>query len=587
MITATKRGGIVHPAAQYSSDQYNFQARLQERLSTAHARIEKAFLDGGETLVSVMELVNAMIGTLDRFSRSLDGETATVTIGGMTKAIDDLGSLPATASARQQSFLDIGDICAGAISHVDDMRETFRYLKVFATTVKITGAGLSEFAEFAEEIRNRIHSGADEINRFSAELDRMRQELDGASKVSHGILSEFGATVPALAANLSHNAGRMTKEYEVMAALAREVKAVAGEVQQKIAQTLSALQIGDITRQRIEHVKTSIDYLEAFLEEPEGRALASAERAALEAAVSSMLQAQLDQTLVEFRDKCAQIFATISSFSGAAAQILSLRTNLVGSRDGADERALALMARDLGLALDLTAKVQDRSAESARLAHSVGHSVQALIASIETLRGIKTDIHYMALNSNLRCSRLGDAGRSVNVVSGELRTFAARLEAPADAVVDSMRRISMAADALTGSSGTGLMNLGAPLAAAQAAVAEAATEMDEGMQALDEQGNAVFGRIAAAVRSLDFEQALGALLADCVDIATDMAAGQPEVPSADVAGALSARIHAIYTMAEEREIHRRFLPLPAGSDITTGSVAMAGDDDDFLDDALF
>lgn len=42
-----------------------------------------------------------------------------------------------------------------------------------------------------------------------------------------------------------------------------------------------------------------------------------------------------------------------------------------------------------------------------RVAQDTSATVRALLDGIETVRVIKTDIHYMALNSNLRCSKLG------------------------------------------------------------------------------------------------------------------------------------------------------------------------------------
>lgn len=574
-------------AAKTFRDPRSTRVDFRNHLLTAHSRIEKVFLEGGETLVSVMDLVNGMVGTLDRFSRTLDGDTATATIDGMNRAIRELAGLPAAATERQQSFVDIAGICGGAVTHVSDIRETFRYLKVFATTVKITGAGLAEFAEFADEIRNRIMSGAEEIDRFSTELSGMRRELDGARDLSGGIIAEFGTTIPALAANLQRNAARMKGEYDAMAKLAREVKAVAGEVQAKIAQTLSALQIGDITRQRIEHIQSSFDLLDAFLSEPEGLALGQDQRANLEAAVTHLVNAQIEQTLSDFREKCARISATISSFSADAARILQLRSDLAASRSGEADSTLVQMERDLGAALELTAKVEERSGESTRLAQSVAASVQSLIASIETIRSIKIDIHYMALNSNLRCSRLGDEGRSVNVVSAELRSFAGRLEEPADAVVASMHAISRSAGVLVGAkSGGTLSTLAQPLEESRAAVGEAAREMQDGFHALDEQGNAVFGRISAAVRSLDFERELGATLAACSELATDMADDLPMDPCGDYAAVLGARIHAIYTMVEEREIHLRFLPgPPLGESVATPAAPQS--DEDLFEDALF
>lgn len=572
-------------AIQQRSDWQPVASSLVDRLMSAHGRIESAFLEGGQTLVSVMDVVNGMITILDSFGTSLDGDVAQGMVAGMSRAIDDLASLPETVSTRQRAFEAIAETCQAAVAQVQSMHETFRYLKVFATTVKITGAGLSEFSEFADEIQARIRSGADEISRFSVELASMKTELDQACLVAKGIAGDLGSSVPDLAGSLSRSAVRLKEENKATAVLAKQVKAIATEVQAKIGRTLSALQVGDITRQRIEHITSSLELLSEFLSSSEGHNLAEDDRANLENAVFGLVHAQLEDMLTDFREKCGRIHSTIASFSVDASQILALRSELARSDEDAGNSSLAIMARDIGSAIKLTTTVEVRSTQSAALARSVAHSVGALISSIECIRAIKTDIHYMALNSNLRCSRLGDAGRSVNVVSAELRVFAGGLEGPADAVVAIMRQISDVSERLTQSSEPESVPLHLPLEHALDVVSSAAAEFQRGAQALDDAGQAVFGRISSAVRALDFEQRLGDVIADCTRLAAGMAAKGPPSPCGSFADDLSNRIYALYTMVEEREIHRLFLPLPASQPVIAQDTRQ--DDDTFLEDALF
>ncbi|NVP58391.1 chemotaxis protein [Mycoplana rhizolycopersici] len=574
-------------ALKTSSHAVSLSHSLDERLSVAHKRIETAFLEGGSTLVSVMEMVTGLIGTLNRFTQTLDADTADSTIAGLERTVSELALLPDLAAARHDSFDEIAQLCADAVRHVDDMRETFRYLKVFATTVKITGAGIAEFAEFADEIRDRIHSGAEEINHFAVELDKMQSELANARGLASGILGDFRKTIPEIVANLGENARRMRAQHEQMAKIAAEARSVAETVQRKIATALSALQIGDITRQRIEHVQQSFVMLDQYADTDDGRALSEAEGAGIKGAVFHLAYAQLDETLSEFREKCASIFTTISSFSSDASRILALREDLAGSRSVEGGCVLAMMNRDLGHACELVHDVEGRSAQSTALAGSVVGAVHSLIKSIETIRGIKTDISYMALNSNLRCSRLGDEGRSVNVVSGELRNFAAKLETPADEVVDRMHRVEGAAEALNSGSGSHLEDIGLPLAHARDAIAKVSDEMEQSLAALAEEGNAVFSRIASAVRSLDFEDSLGEVLDECVAIAGEMAmdAGTPAPPPS--AADLSNRIYAIYTMIQERNIHAAIFPADGQETSDPSEARSAQSDEDFFDDALF
>jgi methyl-accepting chemotaxis protein len=560
---------------------------LIDRLSQSHTRIEAAFLEGGATLVSVMELVTGLVGTLDRVTGALDSETTSATIDGLHRTIGELARLPDLMAGRQLSFDEISDLCAASKGYVADMHETFRYLKVFAITVKITGAGLAEFADFADEIRDRIHSGAKEIERFASELAVMQGELSSARAFSSSVLSDFQTAIPEIVANLTENATRLIAQHAAMAKRASEVRAVAGAVQTKIATALSSLQIGDITRQRIEHVQASFKHLDAFLESPAGLGLSTDERDGITACVLHLAHAQLGETLRDFRAQCAKIFTTISSFTADASRILDLRSELAGYRDEPEQDILKIIARDIGHACDLAARVEGRSREATALVASVTDAVQALITAIEMIRSIKIDIHYMALNSNLRCSRLGDAGRSVNVVSGELRTFAGRLEEPADKVVEGMRRIEGAAGSLSSEGGGAIAEIATPLGNALQAITSVSASMDESLDAFNAEGDAVFGRIAAAVGALDFESSLGAVLEACVDIAAEMASAIGDPRPALAAAPLSEAIYRTYTMAQEREIHQSVFPMDGITPASEPRTASEMSDEDLFEDALF
>ena len=533
-----------------------------------------------------MEIVGALVNALDQFANTLGGDAIKDTIADLRKSVSDLASLPETAAARQKAFDDIAHLCANTVLQVEDMRETFRYLRTFAISVKITGAGIDEFAGFADEIRERIQSGAREIDSFASQLGAMSGELGKAKNFADGVLSDFQATIPSIVASLDRSAVLLAQERQEMSMIAGDVRHTANQVQSKIASVLSALQIGDITRQRIEHVMESFTITEQFASSMDGREVTVEERWDVERAIFALAVAQLDQMLEDFREKSASIASIIASFAQDATQMLSQRERLGSFNADADKNVLKAMERDIGHASTLAVDIQARGRQSDQLVERVSESVQALLSGIEVVRGIKTDIHYMALNSNLRCSRLGDAGRAVNVVSGELRTFAGRLEDPANAVMAGMQEVkSVAGRLLKTQDDAEAHDVVSPLREALDAIKAASQAMDAGLQDVTEQGDAVFGRIMSAVKSLDFESQLGVVLADSAAIARKVMEqqGVPEKlpPVTDIVG---GKIFAIYTMAQERQIHLALLPGGAAETVET-PISQA--DDDFLEDALF
>ncbi|MGV3551042.1 chemotaxis protein [Rhizobium sp.] len=555
---------------------------LAGKLAIAQARIEKSFLDGGNVLISVMEAVGSLTEILDGLVNLLDPQASAQVFEGMKTVVGDLSALPGIASRKQEAFGKISVLSNAVHARVEDMREIIRYLRTIAVTVKITGASIPEFSGFADEIRERIQSVSEEISRFGDQLVAMRNRLGTASTSSEGVIRDFAATIPLLVENMDRSSIALAEQQKRMAATARQLKQITASIQAKIASVLSALQIGDVTRQRIEHIMSMIEMLHDLKLTEEGQALGADALADLDRAIAGLAHAQLAESVDDLQQKCGNIASTIASFTVDASEVLSLRDELSGQSRPGEDNALAKMQHDLSRATDLSAKVAERTNDLDLVVDSVGESTQALISGIATIRKIKLDIFYMALNSNLACTRLGDAGRSVNVASGELRIFADKLEAPAEGIVLQMQEIEAAKDLLTSDSTQRMGGIDMPLEQARTAVDKVAEGMNVGLGALSREGEVVFLAIEEAIRKLDFRSDLGDVLDDCLSIAAHEDGGIDAPIQAGTAAIdlFSAKIYKTYTMAQERAIHEHFLPV-----IAAPVAAVAADDDE--DDGLF
>jgi methyl-accepting chemotaxis protein len=561
------------------------RSALDARMAAAHGRLETKFLDGGAVLVAISDILKRLIGSLDRLTTALDHKTTEDTIARIRATAADLAALPGFEVARQKGFCDLAVICKTMIDDVTDMRETMRYLRTFAITVKITGAGLVEFDGFADEIRDRIQSGADEVSRFGAQLATMQEQLIGARTFSANISKNYGNIVPDIVRDLEHNAGKVAEHHQHLARIAEEVKSLARGIQGKIATVLSALQIGDITRQRIEHIRSSFELFEEFRLSPEGQALDAESISRIDDAISQLAAAQMEETVFDFQRDCRKIMETMSRFVDDTRDILTLRDDM--QQQGGSGNFLSDLADNVAAASKLVGTVHETSQQADGVARSTSSTARTLLQAIEVIRSIKTDIHYMALNSNLRCSRLGDEGRAVNVVSGELRFFAEKLDAPAEAVLSKLHNFDVAAGAISVDGDSGATDISLPLNAALDVIAGVSGRMDESIAEFEREGQEVFSKVSAAIATLDFESELGDVLGDCVKAADAIAVGcDGDIGDlADHVGDLSARIYKIYTMAPERDIHLRFLPMSATAVAPVAAVITS--DEDLFEDALF
>ena len=547
----------------------NDRAALDTMLLGAHSQVEARFLDGGTVLLSIMDVIAKLIGSLDRLTGSLDQETTQGTVGGILKTAERLAALPSREAGRQESFETLSMTAAKMHSHVCDMQETMRYLRTFALTAKITGAGIPDFAGFAEEILERIQSGSSEVNRFASQLSTLDAQLRRARGFAATIATEYSRTVPQIVTDLRENAAKVGTHHQKLGKIAQDVSRLARGVQSKIATLLSALQIGDITRQRIEHVQASFRLYEELVE---------------------LAAAQLAEMVEDFQRESRNVVRNMSGFVDDTRRIMQLRDAMTQGGDG--QNFLRTLEGSVEAGAALVGRVKAASGEADQVAASTTGTAKDLLAAITVIRAIKSDINYMALNTNLRCSRLGEEARSINVVTAELRLFAAKLEESAETVVQQLTILDDAAKGLSANGATGADTIDQPLADALQMIRDAGATMDTHLAELAAEGEQMFNQVGRSIKTLDFESELGDVLERC---AAELAhlAGPDIADISDLAAKaeeLGQRIHKTYTMAQERSVHQHFLPATAASApaVETAPAASSGDDEeDLFADALF
>jgi len=563
-------------------------ADVRGTLESARSQVEKRFLDGGAVLVSVMEVINQLLTSLDRLTKSLDSDGASDTTADLLQTVKTLLDLPELEIRRQENFAVLSAAGAVLTTHVVDMQETMRYLRTFAITVKITGAGIAEFGGFAQEILERIQSGTNEVNGFADQLTVLERDLKVAMNVGASTAKSYGQTIPKVVGALEKDARTIADHRKDLAAIAAQVGVIARGVQGKVASTLSALQIGDITRQRIEHVQSAFTFLEEFFASEEGRALSSSARSRIENLIHHLTAAQMRDMVEDFQRESRNVVQTITSFGHDTQEILKLRDEMKGQGEETDGNFMRTLEDSVSTALTIVKQVETARLQASRISQSTLDTTSNLLKSIANIRAVKTDIHYMALNTNLRCSRMGEEGRSINVITAELRIFAAKLDDSADCLVTGLADLETAGNGVASTHEANARRLDERLADAVGNIRAGANVMDSELAILSEHGREVASKISLSLSKLDFQNDLGEILATCAETLSDMAgADRPDTSDlGDSLAPLAARILKIYTMAQERNVHHDIIPALNGSVLHIVETA-ATTDEDMFEDALF
>jgi hypothetical protein len=532
---------------------------IVNRLEAARRAVEGRFLQAGEVLGQAVEGVGRLIGSLDQLTRTVQPAAVEATTAELRAAAASLLTLPVQHAERRaviERLIRVGDALTDCI---EDMRRNLAYLRVFAINIKITAGGVAaagaEFGLFAQEICDRIELGRTQLGAFDAELTALCEELARAVSYEKALAEHCRGLFPAVPDGLTTSAGEMVAHHERVSRVALEVAGLAREVQKKVGKALAALQIGDITRQRIEHVQQALDLLAQVPDltpEPRGR---------LEAFIHGLLAAQLRATAEDFHRDVARIGQSMSGMAADATEILRLR-DLAFGRAGGGDSFLKRMENNVSQALDLVDRLESADLAATGVGRSAAVAAADLSTRITGLQAIKTDVQQMALNTTLKCSRIGETGKPLAVIAVELRLHAGHMETSAQAALTSLDDLTQAAAALGGEpvdeDAPAPGGAGAALSDAAARLHAAGDAVEADLVELARQGEGVVNALRNAAARLDFQREIGAILDEAAKTLAEQAGD--EIPWTDdlrePLGALLGRIAKDYTMATEREVHR-------------------------------
>ena len=564
---------------------------LGARLEAARQAVEGRFLEAGDVLSRAVEGVGALIRALDGMRGNLDAETVSTTTAELAKAAEALKSLPASLDGRRTRMAELVKFGVDLTSRIAEMRQHLAYLRVFAINIKITSGGIAaagpEFAIFAQEICDCIEMGGAQIDAFNNDLTALDQTLRGAMAQEDDLARRCVALLPAVPDALTVSAGAIGAHHANIANVAVSVAAVARDVQKKVGGGLAALQIGDISRQRIEHVQAGLRFLN---EDGEIGALPPEQRERAHAFVHRLLGAQLTATADDFHRDVSRIGANVIGMAGDATELLRLRDLVYGQSDGAETNFLRGLEGNVSQALGLVDNMTAGEQAAEAVSRSAVVAARDLTDRIAGIQNIRADVQMMALNTTLKCSRIGETGKPLGVIAVELRQHAIHLEKSAALTLGSLEGLLAAAGSLGHrEAGQDVQEGGAAavaevLSGAVARIGKAGDGVESALNTVARQGTDIVDMLRRAAERFDFHKQIGSVLDAAAGELLDMA-GDAETPTDDIAAALRplmAKMAKQYTMVQERDVHRA-LTEGLGQDEPAAAVApVAG-----LDDVLF
>ncbi|EZP48658.1 hypothetical protein [Sphingomonas sp. RIT328] len=541
---------------------------LADELAALAAGLDGRFLHAGSALAHAVESIQRVIAALDAVTLAIDDDTAAAAVTDLRAIAQRFTSLPETQARRDADLAGIDRQVDLIRNQVLEVRQTLKLLAIYGPNIKIAASGEPVFLRFVDNMLLCLAQGEQHLVEILAALATLAEGLADGRRSARRLLAECDRVVPEVPDRLERNAAELDAYLVGLKAVAREVSGVARGIEGRIAVALNALQIGDITRQRIEHVVMMIR---------QAGALAWDDPAAVQpvaAHIHALAAAQIDALAGDFERDADRLIQALAALGDDTRDLLEV---ISAQESGGSVGVLTSLDRDVSEVSELTRHLLDADRRANAMVDMTTGAVRALGDRFEGLRLIRRDVQNIAVNTRLLCRGFGMMGRAVAVIAVEVGACAGQLDTATTQIGRAMTALAQAGETIARAQAEQGEGAGERLAHALAAVHDGCERSERGVRDGGTDARALIAALDTTGGTLSGELAVGAAIRAAGDRLATLAAPAPDDLPEPVDAALRDLLGAIagtYTMASERDVHAGFL-LPG----MTIAVAEPVDDD--------
>jgi methyl-accepting chemotaxis protein len=581
-------------------------------LGTASLAIEDVFVTIGNRLETAIEILDRLGQTFNTLQLDLASDGLAAATASMGEVAQRIADLTVGTDGVPEALRDIGQLADAVGLRLTEMQKAVKTVDVLAINAKIAGAHISsageEFSSFADEIGRALEIAQANLSEFSVELGQVAATVREASKGQAALQQRQITAAASVPRALSQSVGTISDRRGQAARASTVIQEKTLDVVRQVGVAVTALQIGDTTRQRIEHAEYAIDLLQVMLG-GHGQSrhnlprrtprlpphVTEAQRGIVIGIGAQLLVEQLSDTANELDSQLQQVLTVLTTLTRDAREMARLgqsafgATGLEGGTFLDDLRDNVAQANDLLDALG----VAQRDADD--VVRSVLSAASSLTGHMQSIQSLESDIRLMGLNTTLKCSRLGTEGRSLTVIAQELRSCSNVTATEAETIMQLLDKMRETGMDLTTRDTTRRSDETQAIATIMRNSIDrldvVARSLTEALCVLARDSEAVVALLDETLGKVEMHLAIGESLRQSVATLADLAhlSPTPDTDLIDVLEDLQSSLATSYTMARKREIHARiFHTSGAGTPVAAAAFSSSSAAQDVeLEDMLF
>jgi hypothetical protein len=551
--------------------------RVLDEVSRASTLVEGAFVGIGgrlESSIGSLDTLTAAFKNLQQDLGSTEMVEATRSLSQVSRRIADLASEPNTSA---DVLARITGLTRDTAQRVTRMRKAVKAVDVLAVNAKIAAAHLSAggegFSSFADEITRAMQTAEENLDRFAGELARMSSNIEEAGHSQRELHTRQDQAIRVIPNQLARSVEAIADRRRRAERTAEQIQQMSLQIGQRVGGAVMGMQIGDTTRQRIEHAELALDLVCALLgrrsrialpADFDSTAVPEDAKARLFDGICALQAAQLVDTAQELDGQVGAIVDSLGELAADARDIARLGQETYASGGTQEGSFLSELEQDVAQAGGLLESLRTTQAEVEQLMSAVLDTTRTLVGNINAIRSLEADIRLMGLNTTLRSSRLGNEGRALTVIAQELRACSNLTAQEAEAMMVDLDAMVAAASTTRGAAAVddklqAVTEIADVMNASVAALSKLAQVLADALDLLSRESETVVAALERTAAEIKVNAEIGAILRKAAGALDALLDGRVPVKDVDTGHPLLEAIAAGYTMARERDIHARML----------------------------
>jgi hypothetical protein len=556
---------------------------LVTRLRGMLSGIEPVFGEAGGALAAAVDPLDDLRRSFGAMAARIEAEDATAAIAALQEVSAGIASLGAGSVASQRRLDDLHASTAALGPRMARLKKTIGEVRVLAVNAKVEAAHVTardmDFSVFTREIDRLAGLAGKALEQLSAELGELLSIIAGARGDLAAFVRDHGHALAQVGTQLGRGLDAMAERRRQSVAAICSLAELSQHMTSAIAHAVEGLQVGDMTRQRGEHVAEA---LQTLAEVVAANDLPAQHRQIL---ITSVCRLQAAQAAGAGSDLERETVAIGRNLDVLAADLAGLPVRC-GDAYGAsgDQRAsfLAELSHEMQAAQQLLGVYARARAGVDTVLSRIAQMVAGMVHHMEAIHSIEADMRVMGLNATFKCSRLGGQGRGLSIIAQELRAYANRTAEDGAAAMADMNALMNQAKRMDSEEcqGHSADRMEAAMVEAVRVLGTVGDDLTHGLQSLAHGCARATRSLDKARRLLRSHMEFGATFAHAAATLAEIAGPAPldaaamDGIRAEVLGLLRTR----YTMSAERKVHE----LLGGEESGTRGMDAAVQADDFL-----